>query len=178
MRGLFIATPENAPGLRSLLWPHLASGPAGAETLTERGSVSRSTSAFQNVICYFKRLHVAGLLRVADPRSGLIPRPFVFVAGGRFVKGGKSVGSRGAVPIDFDVAGVAVHKTHHVGGIRELQRLPAVVAAQPAAAGNLADEFGPGRLARRGEWFLRHAHIVGVVAAREAVEPVAGEIRP
>ena len=73
---------------------------------------------------------------------------------------------------------MAVHKTHHVAGVRELQRLAAVVAAQTAAAGYFPDEFGPDRLARRGGQLLRHAQIVGVVAARQAVEPVAGKFRP
>ena len=73
---------------------------------------------------------------------------------------------------------MAVHKTHHIERVRKLQRLPAVVAAQTAAPGNLPDEFGPGRLAHGGERFLRHAQIVGVVAAREAIEPVAGKFRP
>src|SRR5271156_6442167 len=76
--------------------------------------------------------------------SALIPRPFVIVAIGRFVKGRSATKSQGAVPIHFGVADVAVHKTHHVARVWKLQWLPAVMAAQTEAAGNLANDFGPG----------------------------------
>ena len=123
--------------------------------------------------------HGAAGARYRIDRNALVPRPFVFVAGGRFVKAGCAGKALDAIPVHFDVADVPVHKAHHVAGVRELQRLQAVVAAQTEAAGNLPDKFGLGRLVYGRKRLLRHARIVGLGVARyAAVEPVAGKTRP
>jgi len=103
-----------------------------------------------------------------------VGRPFVIVSGWRFVKEGKVVDAADSVPIDFDVADVAVHEAADALGILALNPERTGVPAFSQAAADLAVQVRFGRVMDGGKQPPRHAEIVG--GALDAVESVAGII--